>query len=385
MRTRILFLYFLICSASIIYAQLPRPDHIIIVIEENHSYNQIIGNSNAPYINGLANDTLGALFTNFYAETHPSQPNYLWFFSGGNQGVTNDYVPNNTPFTTPNLGAALLQKSLTFGGYSEGLPSTGFQGASSGAYARKHNPWVNWQGNKTNGIPASLNMPLTDFPADYSSLPKISFVIPNLNNDMHDGTIAEGDTWLQNNLDGYIQWAKTHNSLFILTFDEGTYSSNRIVTILVGQMVKQGQYDQHVNHLNLLRTLEDMYGLYHSGSSIDSTNISNCWTNGINSVNDVQGVINEFKLEQNFPNPFNPSTKIKYSIPVLKNSSRNKQRVLLSVYNILGKVVATLVNKDEPTGNYEVTFNSFNLPSGIYFYRLKAGNYTATNKMVLLK
>lgn len=366
--------------------QLPHPDHIIIVIEENHSYSQIIGNSNAPYINSLANDTLGALFTNFHAETHPSQPNYLWFFSGDNQGVTDDNVPNDTPFTTPNLGAALLQNSLTFGGYSEDLPYTGFQGSSSGSYKRKHNPWVNWQGNNTNGIPASLNMPLTDLPANFDSFPKIGFVIPNQDNDMHSGSIAQGDTWLHDNLDSYIQWAKTHNSLFILTFDEDDGgSTNHILTIFVGQMVQQGQYDSHLNHLNMLRTLEDMYGLSHSGSSADSSNISNCWINNATSVQNTQTTINDFRLEQNYPNPFNPSTKIKYSIPALENTSGSNRHVELIIYNILGKKVQTLVNENEPAGNYEISFNSSSLPSGIYFYRLNSGNQVLTRKMVLLK
>ncbi len=127
------------------FAQLPQPDHIVIVIEENHGYNQIIGSNAAPYINSLVADTLSALFTDSHGITHPSQPNYIWLFSGDNQGVTDDNVPTDTPFTALNFGAELLNKSKTFVGYSEDLPFTGFQGASYGAYARKHNPWVNWQ------------------------------------------------------------------------------------------------------------------------------------------------------------------------------------------------------------------------------------------------
>ncbi len=381
-----LFIVIIILPSYKYAQQLPQPDHIIIVIEENHGFNQIIGSSNAPYINSLANDTLGALFTNFRAETHPSQPNYLWLFSGDNQGVTNDNTPTDTPFTTANLGAELLQMSQTFGGYSEDLPYTGYQGTSSGAYKRKHNPWVNWQGDSTNGIPASLNMPFTDFPANYSTLPRISFVIPNQNNDMHDGTVAEGDTWLQDNLDGYIQWAKTHNSLFIFTFDEDEGSENqRIPTIFVGQMVKAGQYDEHINHVNLLRTLEDMYGLNHAGSAADSTSITDCWTNSVNAVGEARNTVNQFRLEQNYPNPFNPSTKIKYSIPSVSGALAANQHVTLKVYDVLGRIVATLVNENKPAGNYEVTFNSQNLPSGIYFYRLRINDNIQTRKMVLLK
>jgi acid phosphatase len=370
---------FFILTLNIYSQQLPQADHVIIVIEENHSYNQIIDNNSAPYINSLANDTLGALFTNFYAETHPTQPNYLYIFSGSNQGVTSDNVPNDTPFATPNLGVALLQNNLTFDGFSEDLPSTAYQGASSGTYQRKHNPWVNWQNSNANGIPADLNMPFKDFPSDYDSLPKISFVIPNQNNDMHDGTVAEGDTWIEDNIDSYIQWAKTHNSLFVLTFDEDNDgSNNRIATIFVGQMVKHGQYGQHLNHLNLLRTFEDMYGLYHSGSSTDSTSISGCWINSTTQVKNIQGNVHEFELDQNYPNPFNPTTTIKYSIP-------HSENVQIKIYNVLGKLVKALLDENKVSGDYKIKFDGRNLASGLYYYRMTNGDYAETKKMILLK
>ncbi len=107
-----------------------------------------------------------------------------------------------------------------------------------------------------------------------------------MNNDMHDGTISQGDSWLQSNLDGYIQWAKTHNSLFILTFDEDDFTTeNKIATIFIGEKVKEGNYNQKINHLNILRTIEDMYDLNYAGNSGDSTNISNCWIQNPTSVN----------------------------------------------------------------------------------------------------
>ncbi|MFP5042946.1 alkaline phosphatase family protein [Parasediminibacterium sp. JCM 36343] len=255
-----------------------KPDHVIIVILENHSYNEIHDSAAAPYINSLFNDAYGAVLTKSYALTHPSQPNYIMLFSGNNQGVINDNLPTGRPFTTANLGASLLQNGYTFTGYSETMPSEGFNGATSGAYARKHNPWSNWQGAAINGIPSTLNQPLTAFPANFSTLPTLSFVIPNLNNDMHDGTVATSDTWIKNNLDSYIQWCKKNNSLFILTFDEDDKSqSNQIVTLFVGQDVKGGLYPQPITHYNLLRTIEDLYGLPYAGASKDSSSIKNIW------------------------------------------------------------------------------------------------------------
>ena len=238
---------------------------------ENHSYSEVIGSSAAPYINGLA--LQGASFTASHAVTHPSEPNYLAFFSGSTQGLTDDSCPHTYSTSTANLASELIAAGLTFGGYSEGLPSVGYTGCASGAYVRKHNPWVNFS-----NVPGSANMPFTSFPADHSTLPTISIVVPNLNNDMHDGTVLQGDGWLQQHLDGYVQWAETHNSLLIVTWDEDDFTvSNHIPTIFVGPMVKPGQYGSTINHYNVLRTLEDMYGLPHAGNSATATPITGIW------------------------------------------------------------------------------------------------------------
>ncbi len=249
-------------------------DHIVVVVEENHSQQEIIGNRNAPYINSLAKQ--GATFTNYHAVEHPSQPNYLDLFSGANQGVTNDAVPHRS-FATENLGSELLKKKLTFGGYSEDLPSIGYTGSQQlkkgGTYARKHNPWVNFS-----NLPVRVNMRFTDFPKEYSKLPAVSFIIPNMKHDMHDGTIREADNWLKNNLDSYVQWAKTHNSLLIVTWDEDDRSqNNKIPTFFVGPMVRMGTYTENLNHFNLLHTLEDLYGLPHAGKSKAAASISGVW------------------------------------------------------------------------------------------------------------
>src|SRR5262245_58169359 len=87
---------------------IPTPDHVVIVIEENHAYNEIIGSASAPYINGLAGQ--GALMTNSFAIEHPSEPNYLDFFSGSNQGITRDGVDNPGSLSAPNLGQGLLAR-----------------------------------------------------------------------------------------------------------------------------------------------------------------------------------------------------------------------------------------------------------------------------------
>jgi hypothetical protein len=246
---------------------LPRPDHVVVLIEENHASSQIIGT--APYLTSLANS--GANFTQSFAIRHPSEPNYLALFSGSTQGLTNDSCPHT--YSGTNLASGLIGAGLSFTGYSESMPSDGYTGCTSGPYARKHNPWVNF----TN-VPSSANQRFSRFPTNYAGLPTISVVVPNLNNDMHDGSVSTGDTWAKNNIDGYAQWAKTHNSLLIVTFDEDdSSSSNQVATIFSGQSVRTGSYSEHITHYSVLRTLEDMYGLPCTGSACSATPITDAW------------------------------------------------------------------------------------------------------------
>jgi len=314
----------LICAPGIAMAadrvawpsKLPVYDHIVIVIEENKDFQQILGeNSRTPYIRRLAAE--GASFTRMFAEEHYSQGNYFWLFSGSNQNVGfADEVPSaanhpDYPFMASNLGEQLIKKGLSFKGYAESLPAIGskveFDPPScqegSCTYGRKHVPWISF-GNLPNGTTAetSSNLTFAEFPADYAKLPTVAFVIPNLDHDMHNGAPQEsmpaGDDWLRKNLDGYYQWAKAHNSLLIVTFDENDdkrkYQGltnpmisptpeypppdvlseylldlrNRTVTIFAGAHIKPGIYPEGlgITHINILRTIEAMYGLPKSGA-----------------------------------------------------------------------------------------------------------------------
>ena len=252
------------------------PDHVVIVIEENHGYDQIIGSDSASFINKLARQ--GALFTNSHGVTHPSQPNYLAIFSGTTQGVTGDQcLEDSTSFTTPNLAASLIKKGYTFKGYGQTMPSAGFLKCyykisditGMMLYGRKHCPWVNWLGDKKNQISPSLSQPMTEFPKDFNKLPTVTFAVPDMDHDMHNlagpgdsAAIVRGDNWLRNNLSRYIKWAKTHNSLLIITYDEDQLTAeNHIPTIFVGANVKPGKYSEKIDHYSILKTLETMYGL----------------------------------------------------------------------------------------------------------------------------
>jgi hypothetical protein len=238
---------------------------------ENHSYSDIIGNTAAPYINSLR--AAGRNFTDSHAVAHPSEPNWLALFAGTTENIADDSCPHT--FNSANLGSGLLASGQTFVGYSESMPFDGYTGCVSGNYARKHNPWVNY-GN----VPASSNLTFAAFPANYSQLPTVAFVAPDLCNDMHDCSIATGDAWLLTRFDAYVQWAKTHNSLLILTFDEdqgGNTPTNQIPTIFVGPMVRPGDDGTRIDHYTVLRTLEDMYGVPATGNAIAATAITEIW------------------------------------------------------------------------------------------------------------
>ncbi len=147
-------------------------------------------------------------------------------------------------FDAPNLVSTLDAAGKSFVGYVEtGSP-------------RWHNPWESF----TNARTAERN--LSEFPRNFALLPTVSFVIPNLDHDMHDGSVSDGDTWLKVHLGGYAEWAKTHNSLLIVTFDEGALrAKNQIPTIIYGAHVRPGRYTEHISHYNVFSTLLAMYGL----------------------------------------------------------------------------------------------------------------------------
>jgi acid phosphatase len=246
----------------------PAFDHIVLVMFENKATSQITSSS-APYFTSLA--AQGAKFSQAYAITHPSQPNYIALLSGSTQGVTSDDCPKS--FSAENLAHQVNASGHTFTGFAESMPSAGYTGCSSGQYKRKHNSWVDF-GN----VAATSNLTYASFPADYTKLPTVAFVTPNMCDDMHDCSVATGDSWLKSHLDAYAQWAKTHNSLLIVTFDEdNSLSLNHIYTAFVGQHVAAGTYSEKITHYTVLRTIEAAYGLSAIGGAASVSPITDVW------------------------------------------------------------------------------------------------------------
>jgi acid phosphatase len=256
-------------------AALPHFDHIVVVMEENHAYDQIIGSADAPYINSLAQR--GALFTDSHAVAHPSQPNYLALFAGSTFDLSSDDCPQH--FSAPNLGAEAIAHHLSFVGYSESLPQVGYSRCTAGTssqapYARKHNPWADFS-----NVPGSSSRPFSSFPSNFSQLPAIAFVVPNQQHDMHYGSVASADLWLKQHLSAYAEWASAHNSLLIVTWDEDDDTAvNHIPTLFVGAHVKVGTYDHYINHYDVLHTIEALDGLAFTGEAANATTIADVWT-----------------------------------------------------------------------------------------------------------
>jgi phospholipase C len=245
--------------------RLPTPSHVVIVVEENRSYSDV---ASAPYISFLR--SVGAEMTDSYALGHPSERNYLALWSGSAQGLTNDSCPHT--FAAPSLGEQLLTSGRTVAGYFDSMPSAGYLGCNAKPYVRRHNPLADF--SSTSG-PAT-NLPLTSFPTDYNTLPDVSFVVPDLTNDMHDGSVAVGDTWLKDHLSDYQTWAQTHNSVLVVTWDEDDRSaSNHIETLITGEHVAHTVSSTRITHYNVLHTIEEAYGLPQLGPA--AAPISGIW------------------------------------------------------------------------------------------------------------
>ena len=270
--------------------QVPQPNHVVVVVFENHSFEQIIDTGRAPFIDSLAGN--GALFVNAFAVAHPSQPNYLALFSGSTQSVR-DNDTHSFP-ATPNLATALQAANKSFVGYVEtGSPP-------------EHNPWESF----TNVQKVERN--LSELPKDFTQLPTVAFIIPNLDHDMHgdrrpgnwrswldrfswlkdrlrvlipgltqrldDRLVLDGDTWLKDHLGSYAEWAKMHNSLLIVTFDEDDdHAGNHIPTIVFGAHVRPDRYTGRITHYNVFSTLLAMNNLPPLATTETSLPITAIW------------------------------------------------------------------------------------------------------------
>ena len=229
--------------------------HVVWILMENTNSSSIIGASSAPYINSLA--TKCGLATNFFAESHPSLPNYIAMTSGSTQGISDDSGPSSHKLNVPNIFSQLGP-----GGWrslEESMPSNCAQG-DSGKYAVRHNPAAYY--TNVSAQCASQDVPLSD-PPDVSA--KFTFITPNACDDMHDCSLQTGDTWLSQWVPKILDSPQYHagNTIVFLTWDEDDgSSSNHIATIVMSPSTPAGaKGGTQFNHYSMLRTTEEALGL----------------------------------------------------------------------------------------------------------------------------
>ncbi len=227
-------------------------EHVIWIVMENSSYGEIIGSSDAPYLNTLAREC--GLAANYSALTHPSLPNYIGMTSGSTQGISDDGSPSEHPLAVPSIFSQLR------GGWrslEESMPSACDLSNGDG-YAVRHNPAVYYTNIRAQC--ARRDVPLSSRP---NLTARFTFITPNLCHDMHDCSTTTGDTWLA----GFVpKILRSHayragSAVVFITWDEGS-GDNHIATLVLSRYTRPGTVARKAfGHYSLLRTTEALLGI----------------------------------------------------------------------------------------------------------------------------
>lgn len=233
-------------------------EKVVVVVLENTNYEDSFKQS---FMTNLIKK--GALLSNYFGITHPSQPNYIAMVAGSILSVQ-----DNRPVSLSqrHLGNLVEEKGKTWKTYAEGYPGGCFLGVKKGAYVRKHNPFISFKDVQTSPSRCARVVNGLEFWADLKegSLPHLSFYIPDLNNDGHDTGVMRADQWLAEFFRPIFESKElTKNTLFVVTFDEDSGSgNNRIATVFFGDRVLAGAISmRRYDHYSLLRTIEEVLGL----------------------------------------------------------------------------------------------------------------------------
>lgn len=251
-----------ILFSSYAFASAKKFNKVVYIVFENTNYEKAVLQ---PYFASLASK--GALFTNFTAETHPSQGNYIAMIAGSTLGVVDD---RNVDLKENHLGDLLDSKKISWKVYAENYPGGCFLAKNKGAYARKHVPFLSFLNVTTN--PARCrNIVSTDtFAEDVQSgqLPQFSMYIPNLRSDGHDTGVDFAGRWLSQTMNGIFNNSQVlSDTMFIITFDESSNNkNNQIYTLFLGGNVQAGvKNNQALKHSSLLKLIEDEFQLGNLG------------------------------------------------------------------------------------------------------------------------
>ncbi len=240
--------------------------HVFIVVEENANFGDVIANPALPYLNGLANQY--ALAANYFANAHPSIPNYFELTTGQILTLIDASTPRTFPVDSENVVRDLLAAGKSWKSYAEDIPSVGYTGGDSGRYAVRHNPLAYFTDVQNDTKQVQNLVPFSQFATDLNTanLPNFSFIVPNLCNDAHDCSLATSDAWLKANIDPLIQSPLFQkDGLLIILFDEAdtldlTSGGGHVAAVVVSPRAKRGYksiaFYQHQSVLRL--TLEGL-------------------------------------------------------------------------------------------------------------------------------
>jgi hypothetical protein len=240
----------------------PQFGHVFIVVEENADYANVIANPAMPYLNGLANKY--GLATNYFANLHPSIPNYMELTTGQTLTIIDSETPQSFPVNQDNVVREILAAGKTWKSYAEDLPSVGYTGGDNGNYAVRHNPLAYVTDVQNATTQAQNLVPFSQFSADLvaGNLPRYSLIVPNLCNDAHDCPLATADDWLRNNIDPLINSPTFQkDGLLIIVFDEAsdldfTQGGGHVAAVVVSPFSKTGYKSialyQHQSVLRLM-------------------------------------------------------------------------------------------------------------------------------------
>jgi|SRR5579872_1072480 len=231
--------------------------HVLLLVEENHSYSDVVGNSQMPYFNSLASQY--ALAGEYFANAHPSIPNYLMLTTGQIETYDDSF---SGIISDDNVVRELVKAGKSWKSYAESVPSAGYLGGDSGAYLRHHNPFTYFSDVQNGSSQAANIVPFTEFATDLANnaLPQYSFIAPNVNDDAHNGSLAQADSWLQSNIAPLIANSSFQSSgLLIITFDEGDPSDvanggGQVAMLIVSSQAKKGYVSKTMyQHQSTLR------------------------------------------------------------------------------------------------------------------------------------
>jgi hypothetical protein len=361
-----LFALGLLLLASVAWAQIPQSKHVWLIAEENHSYEEVVGNSSMPYYNSLI--AKYGLATQYYSEEHNSLSALMWLVAG-QQVTTNDAT--TSCFNLNNIARQLIAKGYTWRSYQEELPYAGFAGISYANYVRRHNPIIDF--TDTCAAAQKYNsVPFTQLATDIANkaVPNYVWITPDVMNDAHNGTLQEADSWLAAHVPAILalpEFQPGGDGLLFIAWDESELSGDnrcsatimngcggRLATLVIGPQVKPG-YKSSVryDHANLLRTVCDAMEL-----------------NSCPGAAAVEAPMADFFNTVSIATPF-PNSTVASPVHIQATTSDSAKVIAMQIYvdnTLKYQVAASSLNASLPisVGNHFIVAQSWDAAGGIH-------------------